>query len=139
MRKQYLTPESLPDWSDYFSQITTVEAKGMKTIYISGQVGVDKQKNIVGGSLKEQTEQTFKNLQTALSSIGASITDIMKMGIYGVNYKSGDAAPIGEVIRKYFPVGRLPEMSLIGVQALANESFLIEVEAEAVAETLEQE
>lgn len=45
-----------------------------------------------------------------------------------------DAGPIGEVIRKYSPVGKLPAISLIGVQALAEERFLVEVDAEAVVE-----
>src|SRR5215813_9339355 len=93
--KYYFTPESLPDWSDYFSQVAVVEKKGIKIIYIAGQVGVDNQKNIVGeGDLRGQTEQAFKNLGTALSSVGGTITDIVKMNVYVVNYKAGDSTQI---------------------------------------------
>lgn len=137
MKKHYLTPSSLPDWSSHFSQIATVEAHAIKTIYLAGQVGVDAQKNLVGdGGLGAQLEQTFRNLQTALESVAANLTDIVKMNIYVVNYQPSDAEIIGEVIRQNFPPGQLPAMSLIGVQALAEEHFRVEIDAEAVIEIL---
>lgn len=135
MKKYYLTPATLPDWSTYFSQIAVVEKYGIKMIYLAGQVGVDSQKNLAGnGTLRDQVEQTFRNLQTALVSVEATIADIIKMNIYVVNYQPEDAEIIGEVLQQYFSVGQLPAMSLIGVQALAEERFLVEVDAEAVVE-----
>ncbi len=113
--------------------MAVVEKNGIKMIYLAGQVGVDNQKNLVGnGKLRDQVEQTFKNLQTALESVEATIADIIKMTIYVVNYQPEDAEIIGEVLQQYFSVGQLPAMSLIGVQALAEERFLVEVDAEAV-------
>ncbi|AFZ35353.1 Endoribonuclease L-PSP [Stanieria cyanosphaera PCC 7437] len=133
MKKYYLTPATLPNWSNYFSQVAVVEKNGIKMIYIAGQVGVDNQKNLVGnGKLRDQVEQTFRNLQTALESVEATIADIIKMNIYVVNYQPEDAEIIGEVLQQYFSMGQLPAMSLIGVQALAEEKFLVEVDAEAV-------
>ncbi|GAB1541909.1 RidA family protein [Scytonema sp. NUACC21] len=133
MKKYYLTPATLPDWSTYFSQVAVVEKNGIKMIYLAGQVGVDNQKNLVGnGKLRDQVEQTFRNLQTALESVEATIADIVKMNIYVVNYQPEDAEIIGEVLQQYFSMGQLPAMSLIGVQALAEERFLVEVDAEAV-------
>lgn len=135
MKKYYLTPTTLPDWSTYFSQVAVVEKNGIRMIYLAGQVGVDSQKNLAGnGTLRDQVEQTFSNLQTALVSVEATIADIIKMNIYVVNYQPEDAEIIGEVLQQYFSVGQLPAMSLIGVQALAEERFLVEVDAEAVVE-----
>ena len=136
MKKYYLTPATLPDWSDYFSQVAVVEKNGLKTIYVAGQVGVDRQKNLVGnGKLREQLKQAFSNLQTALESVDATMANVVKMTIYVVNYQPSDAETIGEVIRQCFKIGKLPPMSLIGVQALAEERFLIEVDAEAVIDS----
>ncbi len=133
MKKSYLTPATLPDWSNYFSQVAVVEKNGIKTIYVAGQVGVDCQKNLVGnGKLRDQLQQTFSNLQRALESVDATIANVVKMNIYVVNYQPSDAEAIGEVIRQHFRMGQLPAMSLIGVQALAEERFLVEVDAEAV-------
>lgn len=134
MKKHFFTPEFLPDWSHYFSQIVTVEKNGLKTIYLAGQVGVDNQKNLVGkGEFRDQLEQAFKNLCSALESVDAAMADIVKMNIYVVNYRPEDAEVLGEVMGKYFSSGQLPALSLIGVQALAEERFLVEVDAEAVA------
>ncbi len=135
MKKYYLNPGTLPDWSNYFSQVAVVEKNGIKTIYVAGQVGVDRQKNLVGnGKLREQLQQTFSNLQTALESVDATMANIVKMNIYVVNYQPSDAETIGEVIRENFRVGQIPAMCLIGVQALAEERFLVEVDAEAVVD-----
>jgi enamine deaminase RidA (YjgF/YER057c/UK114 family) len=135
LKKYYLTPATLPDWSTYFSQVAVVEKNGLKMIYLAGQVGVDNQKNLVGnGKFRDQVEQTFRNLQTALKSVEATIADLVKMNIYVVNYQPSDAETIGEVLKQYFSVGQLPAMSLIGVQALAEERFLVEVDAEAVVD-----
>ena len=133
MKKYYLNPTTLPDWSTYFSQVAVVEKNGIKIIYVAGQVGVDSQKNLVGnGKLQDQVKQTFKNLQVALNSVEATVTDIVKMNIYVVNYQPSDAEIIGEVLRQYFSVGQLPAMSLLGVEALAESRFFVEVDAEAV-------
>ncbi len=133
MKKYYLNPVTLPDWSNYFSQVAVVEKNGSKIIYLAGQVGVDHQKNLVGiGDLRAQLKQTFSNLQAALESVDAKITDVVKMNIYVVNYHPEDAEMIGEFIRQYFKMGQLPAMSLIGVQALAEERFLVEIDAEAL-------
>src|SRR5205823_14473822 len=57
-----------------------VEASGGKTVYISGQIALDKDGNVVGqGDMKAQAEQVFKNLQAALAAAGATFKDVVKM------------------------------------------------------------
>ena len=133
MQKSFIHPEDLPAWKDFFTQVVAVEHHGVKTIYISGQVGVDRQQNLVGtGDFPAQAAQAFANLATALTSADATFADVVKLNIYVVNYRHELAAVIGELIRQHFPAGQLPACSLIGVQALARNEFLIEVEATAV-------
>lgn len=133
MHKTFINPAALPDWKDFFTQVVTVENNGVKTIYVSGQVGVDNQKNLVGtGDFSSQAKQAFANLATALMSAEAGLADVVKLNIYVVNYQYENAAMIGDLIRQHFPAGQLPACSLIGVQALAREEFLIEIEATAV-------
>ncbi len=134
MQKQYINPEHLLDWSGMFTQVIVVERHGLKFIHISGQVGVDKHKKLKGsGSFQEQTRQSLANLQTALTSGGAIAQDVVKLVIYIVNYRYEQAAIIQEELLRVFPPGQLPALSLIGVAALAEERFLIEIEAEAIA------
>ena len=134
LQKTFIHPENLPDWKDFFTQVVTVENNGVKTIYISGQVGVDPQQKLVGtGDFSAQAEQAFANLAIALTSADATLADVVKLNLYVVNYCYEHAAVIGALIRRHFPAGHLPACSLLGVQALAREEFLIEVEAIAVS------
>ena len=57
MKHEYLNPPTLPDWSGMFSQVVLTEKNGLKFVHISGQVGVDHTKKMVGdGSLRTQTK-----------------------------------------------------------------------------------
>lgn len=133
MEKTFLNPQELPDWSDSFSQIIVAPRNATKTIYISGQVSVDNQKNLIGeGNLAAQARQAFQNLQTALAAAGATTADVVKVNIYVVNYKPEDAEAVGNAFRQFFPHERLPTGTWLGVQSLAKEGFLIEVDAIAV-------
>jgi enamine deaminase RidA (YjgF/YER057c/UK114 family) len=131
----YLNPPDLPDWSSFFSQVVCVEGHGVRHVFISGQVGVDAQKQLAGdGGFEAQTERAFENLGTALTRAGAAWEDIVKLTIYVVSYEHGRAAVIGQAIRARFAVGKLPACSLIGVQTLAESRFSIEVEAIALVD-----
>lgn len=136
MQTTFLNPAGLPVWKDFFTQVVTVESHGVKTIYISGQVGVDEQQNLVGtGDFVAQAEQSFANLITALASANATPANVVKLNLYVVNYLPENAAVMGDLIRRHFPAEQLPACSLIGVQALAREEFLLEIEATAVCKS----
>jgi enamine deaminase RidA (YjgF/YER057c/UK114 family) len=133
MEWDYLNPPDLPDWSSFFSQVVCVQAQGVKQVFVSGQVGVDAQKRVAGdGAFAAQTERAFDNLGTALASAGAAWADVAMLTIYIVGYDRSHAPLIGQAIRTRFAAGRLPACSLVGVQALADPRFLIEVAAVAV-------
>lgn len=135
MKREYSNPNALPDWSGMFTQIVVTEKHGLRLVHISGQVGVDQDKNIVGdGSLAAQTRQALENLKVALTHVGVSVNDVVKLTIYVVDYQYEHAAVIREALRAVFPFDQLPALSLIGIAALAEQEFLIEIDAEVVAE-----
>jgi enamine deaminase RidA (YjgF/YER057c/UK114 family) len=136
MPKKFINPESLPNWEQSFSQVITVSPVGpAKTVYISGQVAVDKNQNLIGdGDLAAQAMQAFQNLETALAAGGATTADVVRLNIYVKDYKPENAAPVSEALRRYFPQQQLPTSTWLGVQALAKEGFLIEVDAVAIVE-----
>lgn len=135
MKHEYHNPQSLPDWSGMFSQVVVTEHNGLKFVHISGQVGVDQSKKLVGdGSLRAQTRQALANLQLALDSVGVSVNDVVKLLIYVVDYEYDQAGVIREELRAVFLPERLPALSLLGVAALAEKHFLIEIDAEVIAE-----
>ena len=135
MKHEHHNPKTLPDWSGMFSQVVVTEKNGLKFVHISGQVGVDETKKLVGdGSLRAQTRQALANLRLALESVGVSVHDVVKLLIYVVDYEYEHAGIIREELRVVFPPKRLPALSLLGVAALAEKHFLIEIDAEIIAD-----
>lgn len=135
MKHSHLNPKTLPDWSGMFSQIVLTEKNGLKLVHVSGQVGVDHTKQLTGdGSLQAQTRQALHNLKLVLASVDVSMSDVVKLVIYVVDYQYEQAAIIREELRAVFLPGPLPALSLIGVAALADKQFLMEIDAEVVAE-----
>jgi enamine deaminase RidA (YjgF/YER057c/UK114 family) len=140
MNRKHLNTPTLPDWSSMFSQIVLTEQNGLNFIYISGQVGVDQDKKLAeDGSLSAQTRQALANLQVALDAVGASVSDVVKLTIYVVAYEYEQAAIIREALRAVFPPEQLPALSLLGVAALADPQFLIEIDAEVIGEATTNE
>jgi enamine deaminase RidA (YjgF/YER057c/UK114 family) len=109
-----------------------VEATGSRIIYVSGQTPVDANGEVVGkGDLAAQAEQVYKNIQNCLAAHGATFADVTKTTTLVVNYKPEDRAIVGAVRNKFYGE-ELPASTLIGVQALAQPDFMIEIEAVAV-------
>jgi enamine deaminase RidA (YjgF/YER057c/UK114 family) len=133
MEKKYLHPEKLANFPKLFTQVVTVKAGETKTVYISGQVAIDREGKVVGkGDLGAQAAQVFENLSVALESAGARPEDIVKMNTYVVNMKPEDGRTVGLARRKQFNLENLPASTMVGVVSLAGPDFLLEVEAIAV-------
>jgi len=132
MPKEYLNPNSLfPSLPHGFSQV--VIASGRKMVFISGQTAWDTQKNIVGGdSVLEQARQAFRNLETAMEAAGGTLTDVVTLRIYVVDYQAESGTAVGAALREFFSPENPPASTWIGVSALAVPEFLIEIEATAV-------
>src|SRR5215468_211366 len=60
-----------------------VEVKGGRTLYIAGQLALDKDGNLVGhGDFRAQVKQVFENLKARLAEGGASCNDVVKLNYY---------------------------------------------------------
>jgi enamine deaminase RidA (YjgF/YER057c/UK114 family) len=126
---QFLKPEGVAPGTGYTHVVVTGPGK---LVFISGQVARDKQGNLVGkGDLKAQTVQVFENIKAALASAGASFNDVVKINWYIRDYKQENLAALREVRNLYVNKDNPPASTLIGVAALAQDDYLIEVEAVA--------
>ncbi len=107
-------------------------AERSKTVYLAGQTGVGADGKVAGPDLTSQTAQAFRNVGTALEAAGAGWDDVVKMVIYIVDYDAEKAqqffAGIGEAFGTGMP---MTATTLIGVQALSQPEFLIEIDATA--------
>ena len=130
MEKKFINPPTLATPRGYTHVVTAV---GGKMVFIAGQVAWDVKGELVGkGDLRAQATQAYTNLKAALAAAGATTADVAKMNTYVVNFKSTDLSVIREVRSQFFPQENLPASTLVGVQALAMDGLLIEVEAVAM-------
>jgi enamine deaminase RidA (YjgF/YER057c/UK114 family) len=109
-----------------------VRAVGGAAVYVSGQVSVDESGAIVGaGDFAAQARQVFANLRLALAAVGADFGHVVKMTTYIVDYEPSQRDVLGAA-RSEAMADALPASTLIGVQALADPAYLLEIEAVAV-------
>lgn len=130
MEKKFINPPEISKPRGYTHVVT---AQGGTTIYVAGQVAFDANGNMVGkGDLRAQAEKAAENLVAALKAAGATPADVVKANTYVVNFKQDDLRIIRDVRARVFPADNPPASTLVGVQALAVEGLLIEMEAIAV-------
>ena len=127
---QHLNPEGLhknPAWSN----VVSVSGRA-KTIYVGGQNAVDASGEIVGkGDLAAQTEQVFRNLETALAAAGARLENVIKWNLYVL---AGQPIQPGfEVFQRVWGQrANPPVITAAMVAGLAHPDFLLELDAVAV-------
>ena len=106
--------------------------KAGKLIFIAGQVGAAADGKIAGAGMKEQTEQTLRNLQAALKSQGLDFGHVAKITIYTTSISEFRATDVAAVRTKFFGTNR-PASTLVQISQLASPEYKIEIEAIAVA------
>ncbi len=115
-----------------YRQISRVRAS--EFIFIAGQLSVDRSGAVVGkGDFEAQMRQVFANIGDALHSTNCSFANIVKITTYLVH--SQDIELFMETRKKLFPTlfpdGGYPPNTLIIVDRLVQEEFLIEVDTTA--------
>jgi enamine deaminase RidA (YjgF/YER057c/UK114 family) len=125
-----INPEGLSK-SPAYSQVVT--AKSGTVVWVAGQVAQDAKGEVVGrGDLKAQAAQAWENVRRALAGAGATFQDVVKVTTYVVGYKPSMRDDLRAARVKAMGAGEPPAATLVGVQSLASEDWLIEIEAMAV-------
>ncbi|HJV37452.1 MAG TPA: RidA family protein, partial [Geothrix sp.] len=126
---RFLNPATLPKPNGYSH---VVEVEGGRTLYVSGQIALDKDGALIGkGDLKAQTRQVFENLQSALRASGATLDHVVKITVFMTDVS--DIQAFRDVRDTYF-TQQHPASSLVQVSRLARPDLLIEIEAVAVVD-----
>ena len=109
-----------------------IVATGSRLVFVAGQVAENEQGELVGGGdLRLQARQAFANVGRALTAAGARPDHVAKLTLYVVGLQLEHLAAIEAGRAGLFGEHR-PADALVGVEALAHEGCLIEVEAIAV-------
>lgn len=127
-----LNPEALGKPLGQYSQITRVKAS--EYLFIAGQVAADAAGNVIGAEdFDAQCVQVFANIGTALASCGAGWGNVVQFTTYLVH--SQDIPKFMQYRLREFPRmfanGAYPPNTLLMIDRLVKEAFLIEVQAVA--------
>ena len=125
-----LNPDSLGKPLGQYSQITRVKAS--EFLFIAGQVGAPKD-GPTPDDFEGQCAQTFANIGSALKSQGADFGNLVEFTTYLVH--SQDIPKFMAYRTREFPKlfknGAYPPNTLLMIDRLVKEEFLIEVSAVA--------
>ena len=122
------SPDVLGKPLGQYSQITRVKAS--EFVYIAGQLATNREGTIIGADdFDAQCVQVFANIETALKSVGASWGNVVEFTTYLVHSQD---IPKFMTYRKrefpkFFPDGAYPPNTLLMVDRLVQEPFLVEV------------
>ncbi len=95
--------------------------------FLAGQTATDSSGNVVGvGDVEAQADQVYENIKTALASVGADLSSLIKVTTYLT--RSEDIDCYRRARAKHIPTD-LPASTLLFVTGLANPLYLIEIEA----------
>jgi 2-iminobutanoate/2-iminopropanoate deaminase len=87
-------------------------------LFVTGQLGVDPRTNaLVTGGTVAQTHQVMRNLQAVLAGAGTTLARAVMARIYLTDF--ADYPAMNAAYASYFPPGKLPARTTVGVTALA--------------------
>jgi 2-iminobutanoate/2-iminopropanoate deaminase len=98
---------------------------GARTLYVSGQVGVDRDGRTVEGGFEAQCRQAIANVEAVLASAGLALTDIVKLTIYLTRRE--DIPRLREIRAERLAVA--PAVTMLLVAGLHAPEWLVEIEA----------
>lgn len=127
---KYKNPSSLPNPLGAYSHIARVKASEL--LFIAGQLAVNEVGEVVGkGDFAVQMRQVFHNLGRALECEGLDFASVTKFTTYLVHSQDieGFMSVRKELFTTIYPSGQYPPNTLLIVDRLVSEQFLIEVEA----------
>jgi enamine deaminase RidA (YjgF/YER057c/UK114 family) len=122
-------PRELGQPMGQYAHVARVKAS--EFLFIAGMLSGDAAGNVIGeGDFEAQTMQVFRNIEAALRSAGVSWTNVVQFTTYLVHSQD---IPKFMAFRlrefpKMFPDGKYPPNTLLVVDRLVKEPFLVEVQ-----------
>jgi 2-iminobutanoate/2-iminopropanoate deaminase len=127
--KTPITSPGAPQAIGPYSQ--AIEARGARTVYLSGQIPLDPATGeLVKGTIEQETARVMENLRAVLAAAGAGFEHVVRTTIFLADL--GDFAKVNETYGRYFPAPP-PARATVQVAALPR-GARVEIDAIAVVE-----
>jgi enamine deaminase RidA (YjgF/YER057c/UK114 family) len=127
---EYLNPPGACPAQGLYSHIGKVSEGPL--LFVAGQLSVAADGSVAGaGDFDAQFEQVFSNLGDVLKGVGCDFNDVVKFTTYLVHSQDIDRFMELRAARfpKMFATSMYPPNTLLMIDRLVKEAFLIEVEA----------
>ena len=122
MSKSIIQTADAPAAIGTYSQAVRVD----RTVYLSGQIGLDPASMQLVDGIEAQMHQVFKNLRAVATAAGGSLADVAKLNVFLTDL--GHFSRVNEVMADYFSQP-YPARAAVGVASLPRGAL---VEADAV-------
>lgn len=96
MNKEIISTAEAPAAIGAYSQAV----KAGELIFVSGQIPLTPEGELITGSVAEQTRQALKNLEAILLEAGSSLSQVVKVNIYAADLE--DFAEINRIYSSFF-------------------------------------
>lgn len=124
MTKQIIHTDGAPQAIGTYSQAVRVG----KTVYLSGQIGLEPGSMQLIEGFEAQVHQVFQNLRAVVETAGGTMTDIVKINIYLTDLNN--FVQVNKIMAEYFSQP-YPARAAVGVAALPRNAL---IEADGVVE-----
>jgi len=122
MSKSIIQTADAPAAIGTYSQAVRVD----RTVYLSGQIGLDPASMQLVDGIEAQIHQVFKNLRAVATAAGGSLADVAKLNVFLTDL--GHFSRVNEIMAEYFSLP-YPARAAVGVASLPRGAL---VEADAV-------
>jgi len=122
MSKTIIQTADAPAAIGTYSQAVRVD----RTVYLSGQIGLDPLSMQLVDGIEAQIHQVFRNLRAVATAAGGSLADVAKLNVFLTDL--GHFAKVNEIMAGYFSQP-YPARAAVGVASLPRGAL---VEADAV-------
>lgn len=130
LKKTRLSPPSMPKALGAYSHGLAVDLIGpARMVFITGQLPLDTEGNLVSEDVEIQTRHIFENIKSILAEAGGDMSHVVKVQTFLTDV--ADFAKVSPVRNEYFEECR-PASTLVGGVTLVKPGCRIEVEAIAV-------
>jgi len=126
LKKTLIYPENHPAPRGAYSPGLLVEEGGSRTLYVTGQLAVDRGGNVVAPfDASAQTEFVFGLIGSILAAAGMTFADVVKVQTFLTHMP--DFEKFSAVRNRYLADSR-PVSTLLEVKGLAREGCCVEIE-----------
>jgi 2-iminobutanoate/2-iminopropanoate deaminase len=113
MPKQVIKSDKAPKPAGPYSQGILAE----KFLFVAGQIGTDPKTGKLPDGVGAQTKQTLENIKAIVEAAGASLDNVVRVGVYLTDIKNFSA--MNEVYKTYFtqnePARSTIQAALVGL------------------------